>query len=334
MPKGLIIGAGVAGAAAAQHLTARGWAVALLDKAGRAGGRCATWRASNGAWADHGAQYFTARTADFRGLVDAELAAARLCHWQPTTCVAERRGGAWQVEASPDGRERLIGRSGLDAWAAAQAAASGATLYLDATVARVAAHDDGWRAELGSGGVYRGFDALILACPPGAARALLADDAPRAVAPNGYHMSPTHALVVRAPAVAGCDAAFVRGSPLGWIANNASKPGQPRAAHRLWTLHATSDWSAAHFDDPRATVIDTMAATFAAITGLDRAAIEPLHLCRWRHARPAPDAPTPTEPYLHDPGTGVAIAGDWLAGGRMEGAWLSGRAAAQALLTR
>lgn len=331
MPEALIIGAGLAGAAAARRLCAHGWAVTLLDKAG-AGGRCATWRASNGAWADHGAQYFTARAPGFRELADADLAAGRLARWQPAICIAERRGERWRVEASPDSRERLTGAAGLDDWAAVQAAVTGATLYLDATVTRVAARDDGWRAELDNGGVYGGFDALILACPPDPARALLADDAQPALALDDYRMSPTLALVVRAPAVTGCDAAFVRGAPLGWIADNASKPGQPRAAPHLWTLHATSDWSAAHFDDPRAAIVQTMAATFGAITGLDRAAIEPLHLYRWRHARPAPDAPAPAEPYLHDLGTNVAIAGDWLAGGRVEGAWLSGGAAAQAVI--
>lgn len=331
MPQCLIIGAGVAGAAAAQELSAHDWTTTLLDKARSAGGRCATRRIHGGAWADHGAQYFTARDRLFRRLVDQELAAGRLCRWQPATCTAERRGGGWRVAASPDRRERLTGPSGLNDWVAAQVTASGAALRPNANVSRLT-HDGGWRAGLDGGGAYGGFDALILALAPAPASDLLRGSAPPSLALDSYRMSPCHALVVRAPGITGCEAMFVRDGPLGWLADNSSKPGQPRGEPHLWTLHASAVWSAAHFDDARETVIDAMAETFADMTGFDRGAIEPVHHQRWRHARPGPDTPAAPKRHLYDARTRLAVAGDWLAGGRVEGAWLSGRAAAQAVL--
>ncbi|MEK9837584.1 MAG: FAD-dependent oxidoreductase, partial [Ilumatobacter sp.] len=56
----LVIGAGLAGLAAARRMTAAGLTVRLLDKGRSVGGRLATRRMS-GAVVDHGAQFFTVR---------------------------------------------------------------------------------------------------------------------------------------------------------------------------------------------------------------------------------------------------------------------------------
>ena len=57
----LIIGAGLAGLMAANSLKEQGWQVTLVDKGRSVGGRLATRRIGPGR-ADHGTQFFTART--------------------------------------------------------------------------------------------------------------------------------------------------------------------------------------------------------------------------------------------------------------------------------
>src|SRR5687767_6931136 len=64
-----IIGAGICGLMAARELTQNGYQVWLLDKARGVGGRMATRRVDNAVF-DHGAQFFTSRSAEFSGLVD------------------------------------------------------------------------------------------------------------------------------------------------------------------------------------------------------------------------------------------------------------------------
>ena len=61
----LIIGAGIAGLTAGNALQQAGLSVQLVDKGRGVGGRLSTRRFANGAWFDHGAQYFTANTPAF-----------------------------------------------------------------------------------------------------------------------------------------------------------------------------------------------------------------------------------------------------------------------------
>ena len=64
----LVVGAGMAGLTAARTLQQNGWRVTVLDKGRGVGGRLATRRLDN-AKADHGAQYFSAKTPEFQQVV-------------------------------------------------------------------------------------------------------------------------------------------------------------------------------------------------------------------------------------------------------------------------
>ena len=63
-PRIAILGAGLAGIAAAQTLRAAGCETVVFEKSRSYGGRCAT-RIWNGDVVDHGAQYFTVGSSEF-----------------------------------------------------------------------------------------------------------------------------------------------------------------------------------------------------------------------------------------------------------------------------
>jgi len=108
---------------------------------------------------------------------------------------------------------------------------------------------------------------------------------------------------------------------LGIIASairNSAKPG--RADPEAWVLQASGDWSARHIEDDPAVVERALTAAFADATdvGLPSPAVISTH--RWRYAksgRLGQDA-------LWDGGLRLGVCGDWLLGGRVEAAWLSG----------
>jgi renalase len=81
----LIIGAGIAGLAAARVLQSHGFNVAVLDKGRGVGGRLATrWsdnEAGERAFYDHGAQFFTVRDAAFQTQVNEWLARGLVKEW-------------------------------------------------------------------------------------------------------------------------------------------------------------------------------------------------------------------------------------------------------------
>ncbi|MFN4144485.1 MAG: NAD(P)/FAD-dependent oxidoreductase [Runella sp.] len=81
MPSCIVIGAGISGLTTAQHLQSNGWSVILLDKGRGVGGRMATRRLAQ-ARADHGAQYFSARTPEFQRFLLPLIEAGMIREWK------------------------------------------------------------------------------------------------------------------------------------------------------------------------------------------------------------------------------------------------------------
>jgi predicted NAD/FAD-dependent oxidoreductase len=129
------------------------------------------------------------------------------------------------------------------------------------------------------------------------------------------------------PLATAFDGAFVHDSPLSWIARNNSKPG--RGPAESWVLHAGPAWSGAHLDDSPEAIASTLTGEFEQLVGLG--ALRPVHTDahRWRYALP----PDPLAAgALWDAENRLAVCGDWCRGARIEGAVLSGIAAAGRVL--
>jgi predicted NAD/FAD-dependent oxidoreductase len=124
------------------------------------------------------------------------------------------------------------------------------------------------------------------------------------------------------------DGAFVLNSPLAWVARNSSKPGRA-ASPDCWVLHATPDWSVARLNITRDQVMTALLGEFTRITSAPPPPTIHLDAHRWLFAA----TPLSLDRLsLWDAGTGLAVCGDWLAGGRVEGAFRSGVAAAGCIL--
>jgi predicted NAD/FAD-dependent oxidoreductase len=339
----VVVGAGIAGLSAAAELTRRGHAVVVLEQGPTAGGRVATRRVLDDEadrpelatlQFDHGAQYFTARTAAFIQEVDRWQAARVVQVWHGRLATFDSEGreavedevtrwvGVPSMSAVPDHLAR-----GLDVRYGARVTA------LTRATAGPAATAPGrsrpaWRALLPDRSHVGPFDGVVLAVPAPQIPALLAE-APRLLSEvSEVRMHPCWAVLVafdaRVPTP--FDAAFVSSSPLGWIARDRSKP--QRGLAETWVLHASGPWSEAHVDDRPDAVGPFLLNAFA---DLVRGALpRPVHVGthRWRYA--AADPPLAREAFI-DAASRVALCGDWCAGNRMEGAYLSGRAAAAAL---
>ena len=76
----VIIGAGLSGLMAARSLHDAGVEVTVIDKGRGVGGRLATRRIGDARF-DHGAQFFTVRSDEFRSHVDGWLAAGVVREW-------------------------------------------------------------------------------------------------------------------------------------------------------------------------------------------------------------------------------------------------------------
>lgn len=77
-----VIGAGLSGCTLALGLQSRGHCVEVFEKSRGPGGRFATRRAQ-GFCFDHGAQFFTARSADFKKFLRPYIDSGVLANWSP-----------------------------------------------------------------------------------------------------------------------------------------------------------------------------------------------------------------------------------------------------------
>lgn len=322
-----VIGAGLAGLSCAQALRAAGVAVQLFDKSRGAGGRMSTRRGEgeSGGWqCDHGAQYFTARDPAFRAEVARWQAAGVASAWAPQLAVLGGAGGH-RNEAQT---ERFVGQPQMTA--PARWLAAGLPLSLGTTVTALHRDGDAWRLQTAEADeLPQRFAAVLLALPAPQARALVAPQAPALAAiTEQARMRGCWALMLQfeQPAALPFDAAFVNSGPLRWLARDRSKPG--RTGAESWLLHASAAWSEAHLERGAEDVAARLLEAFTALGGPAPAAWT-AH--RWRYA----DTEAPLQlGCAWDAALQLGLCGDWLNGGKVEGAWLSGQRLAQALLVQ
>ncbi len=302
----LIIGAGISGLAAARFLKSQGLDCVVLDKGRSVGGRMATRRIGESTL-DHGAQFFTARDPEFRALVT---------QWQ-----RENLAAPW-FERNGDVCYRAI--SGMNRLA--KEMAKGLDVLTEVAVSRVEPTTIGWRALAASGEQWE------------APRILLTAPLPQSLALLGEHQSllpplpeanyePCFALLAVISGISRIPSnGFVEleDGPAGWIADNTQKGVSSGPA--ALTIHGSPAFSREHFDSPQARVSQLL--LDAAAPWFDGTITE-CQLHRWRYARPTC---RPGQLFAEARHTApLLLAGDAFGGPRVEGAYLSGIAAARRL---
>lgn len=315
-----IVGAGIAGLSAARALKDRGHDVVVYERSSIAGGRAGTRqirgiempRGLSGATIafDHGAQYFTVRDDRFSALA-AEWERDRVIARWPGRIVSFDGEGWEDVDETTN---RYVGTPGMSAIAAALA--RGIEIVYGQRIESL----DRLPADA---------DHVVVATPAPAAAALVSQIPALAAQVSRVRMVPswTVAAAFEERVAARFDAAFVNGSPLGWIARNTSKPKRDWKVD-TWVLQAATAWSAAHIDDRADDVGAFLMEAFEDLisAGLPRAFYATVH--RWRHATADPPLAVGA---MHDRQARITVCGDWCLGSRIEDAYLSGLTAAETI---
>jgi photolyase PhrII len=317
-----IVGAGVAGAAAARTLMDAGHAVTLFDKGRGAGGRLSTRKEATYRF-DHGAPSFTVTDERFARWARAWWQERVIAEWKPRVATL----GAGPTVAQP--AVRLVGVPGMSA------VVSRLLLDLDVRfntqVGQVVRDDGRWRLATSEGTKLGEFDALVLATPAPQAAALI-DAAAFDVASRlrEVSFSPCQALMVAFDESLGLewDAAVSRVGPLGWLACDSSKPERVTDHGERWVFHATPEWSTRHLEDASDFVAAQLLDAVFATTGARRLEPRFLKAHRWRYSTVSRSL---GEDCLFDQRRQLVACGDWCRGGGVEAAFLSGVAAAARL---
>ena len=334
-----IVGAGLAGLSCAQALSAAGHHVDLFEKSRGPSGRMSTRRGDDAGqpWqCDHGAQYFTAGDAAFRAEVARWQQAGAAAVWSGQ--IASFDGQRWSTPTTDT--ERFVGTPRMTSPAACmvKSLSAQAQLHAQTTITKVARTQQGsWTLTSAEHGQHpTRYDALVLAVPAPQVLPLLADVSPagHAIAAS-VRMRGSWALMLRCAARIDLpfDAAFINAGALRWMARDSSKPGRSGSeAGETWLLHAEPEWSETHIEDDPASVTAALLEAFVALGGSTADITTTAH--RWRYADTDP-ASTPASgnpSSWWDAQARLGLCGDWLHGGKVQGAWLSGQHVAQRLL--
>lgn len=321
MARIVVVGAGVSGLTAATSLQASGHQVVVLDKGRGVGGRLATRRivtpGGDTATFDHGAQFFTARSDEFSRAVDGWMDAGVVRVW----C----RGFDHE-----DGHPRYVAAGGMTMLA--KHLASSLEVRTSTLVFEVRPGDAReWTVVIDDASTVD-CDAVITTCPllqsysiTVTAGAELPVDLLRA----DYDRTIGLLAVLDGPPDIPAPGGLQNPDDVfSWIGDNVAKGVSATPAV---TFHAGPEWSAAHWDDD--TEVGRAALVEAARPYLGSASIIASDYKKWRFATPR--APWP-EPFFVSPATPgtLVFAGDAFAGPKVEGAFLSGLAAARHLEQR
>lgn len=301
----VIIGSGMAGLACARRLAEAGLSPVVLDKGRGIGGRVATRREGDLQF-DHGAQYVNAHGVDFAAV----LRGLSVAGWQDGT-----------------GRIHSVGVPGMSALP--KGLGLGLDIRQGVQVAGLQQDGDGWLVQV-EGAVLRAARVVVTVPAPqvagllGQGHPLVADLAPVRLAPCLTLMA---AVAAPPPFIARQDP----DDPLSWIAQDSSKPGRPQGDATQWVAQAGEAFSLAHLDKTAEEIAALMLPLLCDRLGVTADRVTNAAAHRWRYARVTQPL---GQPYLSSADGTLYLGGDWCIGPRVEAAWTSGTAIADAMLAQ
>ena len=318
-----VVGAGIAGLAAARTLRDHGHIVEVFEKSRGPGGRAATRRYGE-VGCDHGAQYFTVRSPVFREAVASWIETGAVAPWPARMA---RVVDPLNPQPVPDGKAYFVPVPGMNALG--KYLAADLQVHLRSRVGTPGFDGSHWRLLSDEGEGLGEFDALVIAVPAPQAAPLLRQHAPLlADTAERIDYSATWAAMfsVTDDRPAAYEGLFVDDGPIAWAGRNHAKPGRVGSS---WVVHASPEWTHAHLESPPDQVATQLGAMFRDLLGLADEAVTTLGAHRWLYAQvenPLQDG------ALWQADSCLAVCGDWCRGRRLEDAYLSGIDAAGHLL--
>jgi renalase len=332
-----IVGAGISGLSCATALQKAGFDVTVFEKSLGVSGRLST-RLTEHWQCDHGAQYFTARDQIFNTEVQRWIEADVAQLWQPR--LMETDGITFSAKESAT--RRYVGypyNSSPAKWLAQTL-----NICKETNITGLQRIDRQWQITSKEHGIHmQYYDYVLLAIPAPQAAVLLKHSLSKLydVAAN-IKMNACFALIINLQNTLHCDfdGLFVNNGLLSWIAHDSAKPGRinslnqnkPLTSDQTWILHARSLWSEQHINHEKEIVSKAMIAEFMRLVCLTQANVPaPLShiLHRWLYAECDHYL---TCGYQLDQQYNIGLCGDWLNGGKVQGAWLSGLLLANQLI--
>ncbi|MGQ9838216.1 MAG: NAD(P)/FAD-dependent oxidoreductase [Cyanobacteriota bacterium] len=346
----IVIGAGVTGLVCARQLFRAGLQVLVLEKSAGLGGRMATRRVEHAGQTvpvDHGAQYLTADSDGLNRWVKELLAMGLLTEWTRSLHLLDANG--LHPEDPNDQKPRYICPQGMSALA--KHIATPLQVLHQTRVVGLKPLEKTWQVSTDNGSVYQAAS-LVMAIPAPQMLPLLQEAIPTASHLLSLVGSAEYQPCIAVLAGYGEEMPLPEwkgikclGDPLlVWLGLDSSK--RPEPLPPVLVVHGGPEWSSSYGDASPSQLEQAGRELLAhAAKRLQPELATPvwMQVHRWRYSLPIETMGLTSlgtrilscsEAALQAASGGLPLvcAGDWCAGGRIEGAWLSGQDAARRLL--
>lgn len=317
MKRVAVIGAGLSGLIAARELRECS-EVTVFEKSRGYGGRMAT-RYGGGFEFDHGAQYFTARSAEFQDFLEPLIAEGTVARWRARFAELDRDAAA-AIRDWDDASPHYVGAPRMNA--IGRHLANGLIIRPNTTVTHLDREAGGWSLADRDGNALGHFDWVVCALPAAQAATLVPADSGLHRLAAEVQMRACFALMLGfdRPLRLPWQAALVNGADISWISVNSSKPG--RAKKFTLVIHSTNAYADANLETEVSAIQDHLLREVSEITGIDCGQASFCQLQRWRYANVDKQS---GPACLVDEEMQLAGCGDWFRHGRVEAAFSSGR---------
>jgi len=311
----LVVGAGIAGLIAARQLAKRDDArVLVLEKSRGLGGRMASRRNGEAVF-DHGAQYFTVRESRFQEWVDQWLASGAVECW-------------FNGQGEGADHPRYVGRPSMTG--VAKALARDLPVERGVEIESACCEDGRWVLRAQSGVRYAAPEVLFTLPVPQVMALLDAGKVALGEADDHFLRSIRYAKSLAALAVLdGPSGLAAPGAlkldppePVSWIADNQQKGV---SSVPCLTVHSGPEFAEEYFDASDEARVPRL---MSAVLPLLQSRVVSIQVHRWRYALRLTEH---DRQFFADESKGLWLAGDGFHAPRVEGAALSGLAAADAM---
>ncbi|RKD75475.1 hypothetical protein ATL39_1174 [Sinobaca qinghaiensis] len=325
----IIVGSGLAAWSAHTYLEAKGIKTTILEKSRGVGGRMATRRIGEGR-ADHGAQFFTARSEEMKQLVQEWQKNGWVKEWNKGFAGAEDAADGIITEEGGDGHPRYTGMEGMSPlvkrlW-------KGKDIHTSHLVQSIKPGKEGWivEGEAGEDHFFFSAEGVLVTSPMPQTLALFPEfpgSSEDKKALEGLTYEKSIGLMIAYSGKAGIPEAGGIQWKKGDIAFAGCNYQKGISKKKILTIHASGEWSDTNWEEADNVLKDALLQKIDWL--LTDAEIQEVQVKKWRYAKP--DVLFPERSISWKEPAPAAFAGDIFKEGKVEGSVLSGRHAAEQL---
>jgi renalase len=301
-----VIGAGLAGLSCARTLRRAGFFVEVFEQDRMIGGRMATTRLGMETF-DHGAQYVTARSKEFKDYLDEVTGLGYAARWNPRARLNGEEGAGQMLPW-------YVGTPGMAS--IVRPLAESVRIHTGRKVHTLDHKEKGWHVWFEDETSVGPFHAVAVTVPAAQARLLLG------------RVEEISQPLARVRMMPDQDVFSDMSEVIRWIGRNNTKPGRSRGGESI-VIHASPSWSRQSEDAEPELIAEDLWGEVSHVLGLPP--VRPVRMMAhlWQHGLVDQSL---GETYIYSRDHKVGVAGDWCLGRLAEHAFESGNRLGRAII--